>query len=290
MNVPRRTLYAGFIAAVATAVSIQLFPDIDFVSYALPVVEAGVIACLLLAAVSFYREDDLTMHDKNVLMNAFLVAVLVPSFYTAGAFVHQSQTSWSGGEIHYHADYEVLVEQDGELRALDLIDPSNFCGSDYMCTLNDRTGITEYHEHNDNRIHLEGVFETRSEATLAAFFETFGGELSNTRLVYPTNEEVVEVEENGGNLKVIVRRGTGGNRHWCVIGDDVSRDETCVNQYTGELATSPSGYIVSPYKKGPSLDDIFVIYDSRSTQAALQDLREDGKYRGMGISKEGEGF
>lgn len=290
MNVLRRILYSGFIAAVLTAVSIQMYPGIDFVSYTLPVIELGFVATLLLASLAFYREEDLTMNDKNLLMNAFLIATLVPSLYTAGAFVHQSETSWSGGEIHHHADFEVFVQRQGDLQALDLVNPSNFCKKDYMCTLNDRTGSTRYHEHNDNRIHLEGVFETRNEATLAAFFDNFNGELSNTKLVYPTNDGTVSVEEDGKELKIIVNRGTGGNRHWCVIGNEVPDSQTCVNPYTGEPADSPSEYIISPHKRGPSLDDIFVIYDSRNASEALQDLQKDGKYRGKGLTKAGEGF
>ncbi|MFB6242236.1 MAG: hypothetical protein ABEJ36_05570 [Candidatus Nanosalina sp.] len=296
MNVLRRVLYSFPVAFVITALAIKLFPNINFTSYTTTLIGLGTLSTLLLASISFYQEDDLTMHDKNLLMNGFLIAVLVPSLYTAGAFLHQSQTSWSGGEIHYHADYEVVVETDGKLKTLDLVDPTQFCKeakhqSSFMCKLSDRTGTTRYHEHNDNRIHLEGIFEKKEEATLAAYFETFDGELSNTRLAYPTNDGWFNISESRDkSLKIVVNRGTGGNRHWCVIGNEVSRENTCVNPYTGKLATSPSKYIVSPHKKGPSLDDIFIIYDSSTAREALSDLKSDGKYKGIGLSKEGEGF
>ncbi|QKQ98718.1 hypothetical protein GKQ38_04295 [Candidatus Nanohaloarchaea archaeon] len=296
MNVLRRTLYSFPVAFVLTAAAIKYYPETSFTAYSTKLIGLGFIATLALGSIAFYREDDLTMHDKNVLMNAFLVAILVPSLYTAGAFLHESQTSWSGGEIHYHADYEVIVNTSGNLHTLDLVDPTNYCSSattqsTLMCKLNDRTGITKYHEHNDNRIHLEGIFKEREDATLAAYFETFHGELSNTRMVYPTNNRTVEVTENADkNLKIIVNRGTGGSRHWCIVGDQASKENTCVNPYTGELATSPSEYIISPHKKGPSLDDIFIIYDSSTSEQALEDLQEDGKYQSIGLSKEGEGF
>lgn len=296
MNVLRRILYSAIVAAVLTGAAVGMFPGLELVRYVIPVVGAGLIVTLALAAVSFHSEDDLTLHDKNMLMNGFLVAILVPSFYTAGAFVHQSQTSWSGGEVHYHADFEVLVEDGGELQELDLADPGVFCKtatgqSSLMCKLNDRTGLKEYHEHNDDRIHLEGTFKTMEDASLAAFFDTFNGELSNSKLVFPTNDGVVE-KTNSGNrtLKILVHRGVAGNRRWCAIGDVVPQDERCRNQYTGGYANSPSGYVVSPYSRGPNLDDIFIVYDSKTLEQALADVREDNEYSGFGLTKEGSGY
>jgi len=296
MNVLRRIIYSVVIAAVATAAAIQFFPDVMFSEHVVNVIGIGFVLSLVLTALSFYREDDLTMHDKDVMMNAFLVVILVPSFYAAGSFVHESETSWSGGEIHYHADYEVIIENNGgELEALNLIDPSNFCEDDYMCSINDRTGITKYHEHNDNRIHLEGVFRKREDATLAAYFEAFGGKLTNTELVYPTNDGVVtKTEGDGKTLKVLVEKGVGNGRRWCVIGSAEDRANICRDSYTNEMATSPDNYVVSPRKKNKAssviLDNIFVVYDSKTVEEALKDVRKDGKYRGMGLTKEGEGF
>lgn len=289
MNVLRRMIYSALAFILATVAAAHLVPNYDFVSHATTIIGLGVLSCSVLAGISFYKEGDFTMHDKNLLMNSFILAILVPSFYTAGAFMHESQTSWSGGEIHWHADYEVLVEQDGELERLDLVDPSNYCEG-YMCQVNDRTGETEYHEHNDNRIHLEGIFKERKDATLSAFFKTFGGELTKDRLVYPTNDGKVEVEENGGNIKVLARKGVANQRHWCAIGGDLPTEDRCQSDDNNEIVNSPSEYVVSPYQRGPTLDDIFVIYDSKTTEEALEDLRDDGKYQGLGLSKDSEGY
>lgn len=295
MNVLRRILYSFIAASAATGIAVGMFPDLRLVDYVVPVVGVGTTATLLISAISVYREEQLNLRDKKLLMNGLLIAVLVPSLYTAGAFVHESETSWSGGEIHYHADFEVLVEENGEMRELNLVDPGNFCGdtsheSTLMCKLNDRTGATNYHEHNDDRIHLEGTFKTMEEASLSAFFETFDGELSNGKLVFPTNDRVVEKQDNGKKLKVLVHRGVAGNRHWCAIGDDVPEEDICVNQYIGEPADSPSEYVVSPYSRGPNLDDIFIVHDSKTLEEALRDVREDDKYRGSGLTKEGSGY
>ncbi len=295
MNVTDRIIWSFVAGAVATAAAILFAPEYNFSQHIAIILQIGFLSTLILAAVSFYREEDLTLHDKNVLMTGFLIAVLGTSLYTAGAFVHQSQTSWSGGEIHYHADFEVLAEQDGELERLNLIDPANFCEdteheASYMCNVNDRTGSTEYHEHNDNRIHLEGTFKKRENATLSAFFEQFNGELTNEKLVYPTNDGTVEVEESGNkSLKIIVNRGVGQDRHWCIIGEEVPKRESC-QSFDGRFGESPSDYVVSPYTQGPNLDDIFIVYDSVNADRALQDMREDGKYKGFGLLKSGEGY
>ncbi|MFB6292265.1 MAG: hypothetical protein ABEI58_02620 [Candidatus Nanohaloarchaea archaeon] len=295
MNVIRRILYIFAAAVVATAAAVIYFPDTDFIQYVMPLMQLGAVTTLVLAALSFYHEEDLNLRAKNLLMNGFLVTVLVPSFFAAGAFMHASQTSWSGGEIHWHADFEVLVEQNGELQRLNLADPEVFCEdtrheASYMCQINDRTGSTEYHEHNDNRIHLEGTFKTREDASLASFFETFGGNLTNEKLVYPTNDGVVEVSEDGNrSLKILVHRGTVDARHWCMIGEEAPKGELC-ESFDGVKAKTPMDYVISPYTQGPNLDDIFIVYDSRTPHEALEDLRDDSKYRGFGLLKSGEGY
>jgi hypothetical protein len=273
MNVLRRILYTAAAFAGLTVLAIVFTPDISFISYVPEALGLGFGLLILLSALSMYKEGDLTLHDKNTLMNGFLVVVLFPSFFTAGAFLHESQTSWSGGEIHWHADYEVIVQNEsGELERLDLIDPSEFCESDYMCAINDRTGITEYHEHNDNRIHLEGVFKEREDATLRAYFNTFGGELTNDKLVYPTNDGTFRDETRGNKtLKIFVQAGVGGDREWKRI-------------------EQPGDYVISPYKRGPNMDNIFIVYDDTPPEDALEDLKTDDRYKGFDIQKSGEGF
>lgn len=316
MNVVRRLLYAFIVSVVLTGIAVFRFPQSNFVQYTIPILEMGTFGILLLTAISFYKEDSLTLKDKNLLMNGFLVAILVPSFYTAGAFVHQSTTSWSQGEVHWHADYEVIVygeeeefefspsemynpeagqfcksSETGYLCQVELVDPETFCANNdagALCGLSDRTGITKYHEHDDSRIHLEGIFKEREDATLAAFFETFGGELSTTKMKMPTNSGAVDKTEEGEyEVTTVVQKGVVRERKWCVLDNTAPQDEICRNQ-RGELALGPSNYVISPYKRGPALDDIFIVYDSRNATEVLNDIREDEKYRGFKMYKEGE--
>lgn len=320
MNVARRLLYSTVAFLGLTGAAVFTFPSINFVQYTGQVLGLGTASLLVLTAVAFYRDGDLTLRDKNLLMNGFLIAVLVPSFYTAGAFVHQSQTSWSGGEVHWHADYEVVVSgdradfgfdpseeyspssgqfckaaEDQYLCEVELVDPEDYCDGntgDPLCAVSDRTGETRYHEHDDGRIHLEGIFKNRKDATLSAFFETFGGELSTTDLAFPTNHGWVNrTEEENQSLKVIVKRGVLRDRGWCALSNKVPENMTC-KTWTGEYAYGPSEYVISRYKKNKPtnnvlLDDIFVIYDNRTTEEAIRDLKEDQKYRGFEMYKRG---
>lgn len=320
MNVARRIIYSVLAFIVLTGAALYFYPSLNFIQHTGTILILGTAALFLLTGISFYKSGDLTMKDKNLLMNGFLIAILVPSLYTAGAFVHQSQTSWSGGEIHWHADYEVIVSGDtadfgfnpseeynpgsgqfckaagGEyLCQVELVDPENYCSEntgDPLCAISDRTGATRYHEHDDGRIHLEGIFKEREDATLAAFFETFGGELSTTDLAFPTNNGWVNRTEDGNqSLKIIVKRGLLRERGWCALSNKVAENQTCTSQ-NGDYAYGPSEYVISPYKKNKPtnnvlLDDIFIIYDNRTTEEALQDLREDQNYRGFEMYKRG---
>jgi hypothetical protein len=296
MHVVRYLIASIAAIAVLSWASITYYPAANFIPFVPTVIGAGFVALIAIAAFSMWKENELNERGKTILMSLMLVAILVPSIYTMVAYTHIVATSWSDGEVHWHADYEVIVQnEDSEYEQLDLVDPSQFCKksqheSAYMCTLNDRTGAVEYHEHNDRRIHLEGTFKHREDATLSAFFRTFGGELTNEKLVYPTNDKTYEVEEGDGkSLKIVMQTGVGGDRHWCAIGENVPSEDQCRSQDNGEPATSPQEYVISPIQRGP-IDLIFLVYDDASVEQVLQDLREDGEYREFGVVKGGEGY
>lgn len=300
----RYLLYAVVALIGFTGVGVVRYPDRHFITYVPDVMIAGTAVILIATAVSLWKEDELADRGKGLMMRIFLIAVLVPTVFTAGAFLHERQTSWTGGEVHYHADMEVVV--DGE--QIGLISPEKYCQtltreSSYMCSVNDRVGTTKYHDHNDDRIHLEGTFKTKRDASLAAFFEAFQGELTGSTMRFPTNDGWVNVsEQDGKTLKIIVMRGVGGSRGWCVLGADVSDKDRCIDAYSNDRVTGPSEYVISPYTRDPTpgaveeavLDKIWVIYDQTPAKDALQDLREDNAYTYNGktftITKSGEGY
>ncbi len=295
MDVIRPLAASAVAIAALAAATIIWMPDARLIQHVPLFIGVGTALLIGNTAVALWAEDRLADQGKRLLMTVFLLAILVPTVYTVTAYIHENQTSWSEGEVHYHADFEVIV--DGERHAL--IDPGAFCERSseaaYMCRLNDRVGITEYHEHNDQRIHLEGTFKYREEATLSAFFEAFGGELSSTEIRYPTNGDWINRTETGNRtLKVLVERGAGGSRDWCALDATVPIEDRCIDPYLGEHVSTPADYVISPYQRGPTLDTIFIIYDDTPIDDALTDMREDGAYTYGGetfeVVKSGEGY
>ncbi|MDY6788937.1 MAG: hypothetical protein SVV03_03140 [Candidatus Nanohaloarchaea archaeon] len=282
----RYVIYSLAALLVFIVGGVGLFPNFDFIMYVEEFFLGGVIAVAVLTAVSLWKEGELEDRGKKWLMWLFALAIIIPTMYTTGAFIHTNQTTWSAGEIHWHADYSLIAEVDretassvnssGECRRfkssylckLKLASPEEFCKSSekggFMCALNDRTGEAEMHAHDDSRIHVEGVFQRREEANLQAFFESFGGRLSTEKgIVYPTKRGVVRLTNiDGKSLKIFVREFVEGNFRWKV------RSET---------------YVPSHFQRQPRMDDMFIIYDSTPLKQAIKDVREDGNYKGFKV-------
>jgi len=95
-----------------------------------------------------------------VMAATIAVSTLILTYNT----VYINVVSESNGPVHWHTDIE-LWACDSEL---ELRDPTGF--------LSNKIGTSTYHEHNDKRIHLEGVVvEKRVDASLGKFMEVTGG-------------------------------------------------------------------------------------------------------------------
>ncbi len=113
-------------------------------------------------------------HHKKIAFILIAVPIALSTIYLAGATVWLNISSESGGPIHWHADYEIWAC--GE--KLELADPHGF---------DNKVGTATVHEHNDNRIHIEGVLAKLENAKLANYFRAVGGEFSETKISLPTN-------------------------------------------------------------------------------------------------------
>lgn len=115
---------------------------------------------------------------KPLLFGLILLVVTGTTLTISGGTVYLNVNSAAGGPVHWHADFEVWA-CDNEL---ELRDPRGF--------LSNKIGSATYHEHNDRRIHLEGVPVTLPhDASLGFFMETVGGGLSKDTLIVPLNDE-----------------------------------------------------------------------------------------------------
>ena len=115
--------------------------------------------------------------------------------------VYLNVKSDSGGPAHWHADFETWVCDN----QIELRDPTGF--------LSNKIGTSVLHEHDDQRIHLEGVVvDDKVDASLGKFFHVVGGALTAEALVAPLNspdtglyfeDEVDGDGENPANLQAI---------------------------------------------------------------------------------------
>lgn len=123
---------------------------------------------------------------KKPLFIAIAATIILPTLLLMGSTVYINTVSESKGPVHWHADIEFWVcGQEIELR-----DPYQF--------LSNKIGTATYHEHDDKRIHLEGVVGEKSrDASLGKFMEVIGGEITNKTLKIPTEESIFENDLDG---------------------------------------------------------------------------------------------
>jgi len=92
-----------------------------------------------------------------------------------GSTVYLNINSDSGGPVHWHADFEIWACGN----ELELRDPTGF---------SNKIGSSVLHEHNDRRIHLEGVVvDEKVDASLGKFMYVIGGAITSEAMVVPLN-------------------------------------------------------------------------------------------------------
>lgn len=133
---------------------------------------------ILLVVVSLFLKEK-SDRVKALLYAGIAIPIVLATLYLAGTTIYFNLISATGGPVHWHADYEVWAC--GE--KLDLTDPQGF---------SNRIGSATFHEHNDDRIHVEGAVVDPKDVSLGKFFEFVGGELHEDHLSYATNEGVKE--------------------------------------------------------------------------------------------------
>lgn len=111
------------------------------------------------------------------------LVVLSTTTLLIGSTIYLNQVSSSKGPVHWHADLEVW--DCGQ--ELNLKDP--------VGRFSNKIGTPTLHEHNDKRIHLEGVVVEPADASLSKFFKVIGGFISQREVEVPTNQGLKELKE-----------------------------------------------------------------------------------------------
>ncbi len=173
---------------------------------------------------------------KKMLFAGIVIPTLLATIFMVGSTLYLNFTSSSGGPVHWHADIEVWDCGN----KLDFTDPQGF---------SNKVGTSTFHEHNDGRMHVEGVVTNPEEASLGKFFGFIGGGLTSDEMRVPTNDGLIV--RNNGDL--------------CDDGDEgvlqVFVYKTRGNTFSQMKLDDPASYILSPESNVPPGDCIIIEFD-----------------------------
>lgn len=114
---------------------------------------------------------------KKAVFFAICAPIALSTLYLVAATVLLNNASETQGPVHWHADFEVWA---CGVR-YELVDPTG---------IDNKVGSPAVHEHDDNRIHIEGVLLKKEEASLRNFFIQAGGIFDEHGMTMPTTEGV----------------------------------------------------------------------------------------------------
>lgn len=122
---------------------------------------------------------------KPPLFIMIITTMVLSTLMLLASTVYLNVKADSGGPVHWHADFEIWACGN----QLELRDPTGL--------LSNKIGTATLHEHNDQRIHLEGVVVHKKEdASLGKFFHVVGGTVTDSALVVPLNKDEAKRFEN----------------------------------------------------------------------------------------------
>ena len=201
---------------------------------------ASIIA-VILVLFSIYEKDK-SEKMKRFLFLGIAIPIIIATAYSAGSTIYLNLASHTKGPVHWHADFEVW--NCGQ--KIDLIDPTG---------MSNRVGTPLFHEHGDDRIHVEGVVVEEKDVDLHNFFEFVGGIINEDYLYVPTNEGYTEISNddicNGqqGKLQVFLYKieNPDDTKNWI---------------YEQQKLENFEDYILSPYSNVPPGDCIIIEFDA----------------------------
>jgi len=167
----------------------------------------------------------LTHTEKILMFTLISIPIMLSTLYLGAYTVNQNFQSVTGGPVHWHVDYQVWVCDE----RLDLVDPK---------FPSNKIGTPVLHEHNDDRIHVEGTIMRLSEANLGTYFNVIGGRITAQSITYPTQDQGI-IDKTNGDL----------------CDGQPSTLKVYVN---GERIPNPATYVMYPHEKVPPADCVIV--------------------------------
>lgn len=152
-------------------------------------VTAASILLIILVLLALLVTKHKKKRFKAPIFIAILLVVVVTTLTISGSTVYLNLKSATGGPVHWHADVEFWACGN----ELELRDPIGL--------LSNKIGTPTLHEHDDKRIHLEGVpVSIPHDASLGKFMSVIGGEVSKDTMVVPlNNDKLYETDKDEGD-------------------------------------------------------------------------------------------
>ncbi|HSX57718.1 MAG TPA: hypothetical protein VLE47_00405 [Candidatus Saccharimonadales bacterium] len=129
-----------------------------------------VIVVVLLAIVLTKNRENL----KKYFFALLVATILLTTFFLAFSTVYLNSVSATSGPVHWHMDFEIWLCG----QKVNLVDPKGF---------SNKIGTPLVHEHNDSRLHVEGVVLNKNEVSFGSFISVIGGRLDQGYFSVPTN-------------------------------------------------------------------------------------------------------
>lgn len=147
-------------------------------SYSIRIVLVSAIALISLVGFASMAKDRWP-RLKLPLFISIAVIMGGSTLFLGASTVYLNARSDSGGPVHWHADFEIWACGN----QLELKDPFEF--------LSNKVGSPVLHEHDDQRIHLEGVVvEEETGASLGKFMHVIDGAITADAMVVPLNNQI----------------------------------------------------------------------------------------------------
>ena len=205
------------------------------------------IIVIVLVSISVLYEKKVKKY-KKLLFLSIIIPIILTSLFIITSTIYLNVISETKGPVHWHADFEIWDCD----KKIDIIDPTG---------LSNRIGTPVFHEHGDNRIHVEGVVVKKRNVDLHSFFEVINGELTENSFSIPMNNNILKINDeqlcNGkpGKLQVFVY-STVNSTHGQQI--DLIYKQEKIEAFTD--------YVLSPFMNVPPGDCIIIEFAEEKSQ------------------------
>jgi hypothetical protein len=235
------------------------------------------VALLVLVVVAALFKDRFSRLKLPLFLGIALI-MAGSTLFLAGSTIYVNNVSDSGGPVHWHADLEIWACGN----ELELRGPSEF--------FSNKIGTSTLHEHDDKRIHLEGVvIDDSRDASLGKFFHVVDGAITSDAVVVPLNpvgQSMFEDSVDGdgasdlyqSQIDPFVIQEADGSRYFRALSGETCGGETAQLQvfvykydevndtYVQTKLSSPTNYSIGPYSTVPPGDCIIVEFGAPKDQ------------------------